>query len=389
MRALLSEREFWKRAWIFQEIVLAKDIRFKCGAHKLELEAVNEIDFALKIYLPDAGARKLIDHLEPKVWCSFRSALGTLWEISRRSTFKVSLNLGAEPLADSRPWMLLRHTKELTATNPRDKIYSLLGLFDFGVIADYSISTESLYLQIATIILKSVPLDEWLDMSATRPQERIKGLPTWVIDWNALSKGLCWQSSLQSDLYDVAATFHPFSNLPKIGNRILTVFGAMFDSILTLGPLPEKEDNFIDWNAPNSHPQYPNRDLSEGAVPSLPFSERVGRNIMFLPAEPLFSYLHESMVCGTSITSQTSSSRPTMSDYVLAVLGDYFDSSLTFGPLRSRTSKPRNKGLADFEFDMSRKNFTENELFRLPNGTPRGQSSLALLFRDRITQGKY
>lgn len=42
-------------------------------------------------------------------------------------------------------WKIFTHAWPLAATDPRDKVYSMLGLIDIGVEADYSKSPETIY----------------------------------------------------------------------------------------------------------------------------------------------------------------------------------------------------------------------------------------------------
>ena len=81
---------------------------------------------------------------------------------------------------------LLRQTHALKASDPRDKIYSLLGLTDDGKLldikVDYSRRVEDLYTEVAASILAA---DQSPMLLYDVLGERSLQLPSWVPDWSA------------------------------------------------------------------------------------------------------------------------------------------------------------------------------------------------------------
>jgi hypothetical protein len=61
-----------------------------------------------------------------------------------------------EPYSEA--WRIFTFTRYLIASDPRDKIYSLLGLIRIGIDADYSKTVEKLYLEVSRIMFPRVPM---------------------------------------------------------------------------------------------------------------------------------------------------------------------------------------------------------------------------------------
>jgi hypothetical protein len=110
----------------------------------------------------------------------------------------------------------------LATTDPRDKIYSMLGLIDIGVEADYSKSPETIYCKVATILIDRVPLDEWFRSTGICFTNRMPTLPTWVVDWDALCKLVC-SASVTGDLYNADLGMPKLSKSTIINDQILTL----------------------------------------------------------------------------------------------------------------------------------------------------------------------
>lgn len=72
-------------------------------------------------------------------------------------------------------WRVFESSLRLLATDPRDKVYSLTGLMDIGIEADYSKSPKTIYSEVADIMLNQVPLDEWLDKAGIMNRNRGAG----------------------------------------------------------------------------------------------------------------------------------------------------------------------------------------------------------------------
>ncbi|CZR62708.1 uncharacterized protein PAC_12605 [Phialocephala subalpina] len=79
------------------------------------------------------------------------------------------------------------HHREALATDPRDKVFAILGLVsggeDFGVHADYNMNLVDVYVNTAAAIMRN---SDYLDiLSVPRPSKSNSTLPSWAPDWEA------------------------------------------------------------------------------------------------------------------------------------------------------------------------------------------------------------
>ena len=123
----------------------------------------------------------------------------------------------------------------MVASDPRDKIYSLLGLIRIGIEADYSKTVEALYLEVSQIMLPRVPMDEWFD-GAIPFNSRIPRLPTWIVDWESSSRGYGWGIALGDSNYNAAATMNDALYRTEVNGSVLTLSGTIFDEVQLLAP---------------------------------------------------------------------------------------------------------------------------------------------------------
>ncbi|KAK2033921.1 hypothetical protein LX32DRAFT_26393 [Colletotrichum zoysiae] len=74
------------------------------------------------------------------------------------------------------------------ASDPRDKIFALLGLFvgaqNAGLVADYSLSKEQVFSGVMAFLLVQNPRDVCRYLSMVQPRP-LSNLPSWVIDWSS------------------------------------------------------------------------------------------------------------------------------------------------------------------------------------------------------------
>lgn len=168
----LLERPWWSRVWIIQELCLAREVLVACGESTAPWEAVA---FAV------ANLHKLPDDSFALASLSatgkYRSLANTRFHISR-SKPDTCLQL-VDALAAFR-WS--------QATNPRDKVYALLGLTnDVNITPEYGESVESCYEETARcIISKSGNLDvlDFVVPAYHLPRQQCTYiLPSWVPDW--------------------------------------------------------------------------------------------------------------------------------------------------------------------------------------------------------------
>lgn len=163
--SILFGRRYFTRLWVLQEILLARDVLVHCGDDALSW---NRLIASLKSRFPQAAAPAWVKNF---VW--FRAN-------------------GADDFT-----RLLFETSQTLTSDPRDRIFALFGiLWDLnreGLIADYNIPFEKIYVGVATYIARKYGLRRILYIREEFDDDNASNLPSWVPDWR---KTIAWQWSM-------------------------------------------------------------------------------------------------------------------------------------------------------------------------------------------------
>ncbi|KAI0183106.1 heterokaryon incompatibility protein-domain-containing protein [Xylaria flabelliformis] len=208
----LGQREWFYRAWTFQELFLARCATVICSDYEMDWDRFHSALNCLAMLLP---------HIAPSTYSM--KATDTLQRIlgSVENTSISDTNL---TLTD-----LLRRTIHRSCDEPKDKIYALLGILfrknglkyskDYLPI-DYSKNPELVYTQVSYALavrsewtepgrVKSEPLDlsilhgagmdahnrryrtTWF--KGLKVNKKLGDLPSWVVDWTDNEAALSWR----------------------------------------------------------------------------------------------------------------------------------------------------------------------------------------------------
>jgi hypothetical protein len=184
----LLQRPFWTRLWVLQEIVLAQKVLIVCGHRRVPFESFVHAQSMWQQTL--AGYMDNYSNPAGFIFLTklLASALSKIMETREQYHSYYSLKW-SQPLLD----LLMACSIRLDATDPRDKIYGLLGLSGpFGnykslVRPDYSKPVESVYCEIARALieddqsLRAVSYASCLSAAI----DETPGLPSWVPDWRS------------------------------------------------------------------------------------------------------------------------------------------------------------------------------------------------------------
>lgn len=140
----LTERRYWKRIWIVQEIILAKDIIVFCGQMSVAWSCFSR----LYEQLQNVYYYGRMEHI-PFAWPVFKSA--ALRIVSKRLEWQ-SLPLGriGLPIED-----VLEDFADMESTELKDKVYALLGIMQ-PFVPDSSIGIPIDYLKTTTGVYRDV-----------------------------------------------------------------------------------------------------------------------------------------------------------------------------------------------------------------------------------------
>jgi hypothetical protein len=148
----LFGRPYFSRIWVIQEVAMARLATVYCGVESLGWSKFHP------------STLKKIDGME----------VAPSWI----EHFDRPRHIGMEDFPQ-----LLIDTYECKSSDPRDKVFALLGLIltanQDGLLADYSLTVEQLYIGLAAHLITNYPSCKILRYRNSNPL-----LPSWVPDWH-------------------------------------------------------------------------------------------------------------------------------------------------------------------------------------------------------------
>jgi hypothetical protein len=214
----LCSRPWFERTWTYQEAVLAKQATVLCGHQEIEWDDLKMANF----WLINSGViAEVLNH-------GYNTVIGI---VNAQRVVSGEIAEG-DPLA---LLYLLQHRRQSKATDPRDKVYGLLGIAtNRGSLApDYRRSLAEAYMETTRVlIVESRSLEV---LNATYPLERASDLPSWAADWREDLDG--WQLGLRSGQngfpYHASSGSHP-SIISSADQEQLKLKGFQLDRIQTV-----------------------------------------------------------------------------------------------------------------------------------------------------------
>ena len=207
------------RCWCAQEFLLNNDQRLMCGRRE-----INEWDLfpnIIELVFSRSLPAFLLPHSseDPN---SLRECLVTLFHMRNKVVFQHSRFTLLELLSNFHP---------LQASDPRDKVYSLLGLAsdrdDLNLPINYTCTVESLYITVAARI---VGIYQPIEILYSNLGAKNLALPSWVPDWSK------WRFGTNGMLFDYTscASGHTRPTMRVIDGNALDIAGCLFDEITYL-----------------------------------------------------------------------------------------------------------------------------------------------------------
>ncbi|KAH7303227.1 heterokaryon incompatibility protein-domain-containing protein [Stachybotrys elegans] len=183
------DRPWFERMWTVQEIIQARKAIVVCGSYSLPWELVS----AAARWICYKG-KAVHDRHERQVngMCLVRQMVGIPWRVKYRSEYLADL-LGQKtrPTCKWAMRSLLEQLRPRLASDPRDKVYALVGISDLhresaegGSLAiDYSQSVAEVYTRVTNAIIKHDAMDDADVIWSARQRNNEPGWPSWVPDW--------------------------------------------------------------------------------------------------------------------------------------------------------------------------------------------------------------
>ena len=221
---LFGHSSWFRRGWVIQEAVLSPRIRFLLGSKTLDLKDIGRSFF----FIGFSGLHHI--RLGP-----FIPIPGEMMDLRDRKTPRELLQL-------------LRTFRICETSDPRDKIYSLLGLAeDLDRAApepDYHQSEEQVFSSYARYLIQQqhlTNLDMLIDAGIARGSSR--NLGTWIPRWD---------ESLQPPLPCPGPAYFSASGSMKSAfsygnNSSLIVRGVIYDKVGRLGAMRTDDQSWYTW----------------------------------------------------------------------------------------------------------------------------------------------
>ncbi|KAK2736861.1 hypothetical protein FQN55_001356 [Onygenales sp. PD_40] len=176
-------RPYFTRTWIIQEIIVSCEATVLCGS--------NQVDWT--------SFHRAANHIVQDEFRASRAPQpATLFLIALIRRIERRVEKG-----DLRLRTLLRHFRSSKASDPRDKVFALLGLMCRNgngasgnpkpkpiIKADYTKAIEDVYREAAAYIITDEQSLKVLTNEYPPNAREIQNMPSWVPDWSANSKPL-------------------------------------------------------------------------------------------------------------------------------------------------------------------------------------------------------
>jgi hypothetical protein len=254
--ALILRRPWFWRTWIVQEVVLNPNVELVLGSNCLTWEELEKVVALLDGPLPRVWhLDQAMNALELPFSRINRIRLRHQRQIYTPTTpIQLDNNLVSEPESidtedsdnDSPDLLdLLLMSRDLGATDPRDKIYALLGLGKHEIYPDYSMSPESVFaefaLQTIGLVTSMAARRDAASLGLSSQDREVRRAMIILSCAGRMNQGLDWTTNLQSRplIFGIGQRFSAggsrlglFDWQPDSG---LQLCGKLFDTIYDVG----------------------------------------------------------------------------------------------------------------------------------------------------------
>jgi hypothetical protein len=178
--ARLFKRPYWRRIWIVQELSSASRLTFMCGNRTV---TDDHLDHALRLLRNFGYYQHLQRTHDSPMPHSPGVSVDSIHPRDPINLMKFRKAAVPFPLIH-----LMRSFRHFQATDPRDKVFALLGIAKdteaLGIHPDYRKSCQEVYSNLARTLIRNGHVEL---LSLCEFPKQIDGLPSWVHDWSSKS----------------------------------------------------------------------------------------------------------------------------------------------------------------------------------------------------------
>ncbi|KAE9364650.1 HET-domain-containing protein [Stipitochalara longipes BDJ] len=236
-RRILKDRPVWDRIWVVQEVVVSENISLQCGLRSLPWSSLS---IFINIFLSLEG----IMSTDSKILLE-RPKVITCWSAAREMDYVRRYHSKPYDLEILELW---ERFGEWKATDPRDRVFALLGISNpSGLDADYTKEASDVFQEVVRFtISNSQNLDALCMDNAIRSTALANSFfPSWVPDFSSWG----FRYSIFHSTYSL---FQAGGNSVQLDDSILSssatstlaLFGVLLDTASKIYPC----DSFYRWN---------------------------------------------------------------------------------------------------------------------------------------------
>lgn len=236
----LMFRPWFRRLWVVQEVALGKDPVVVCGKHAFPWGALR----LFMIFTVTLGKFPVLDRAAYPMVDAFLTVVEYLTNAFGISDARQGQSNGFPKLPFF--FSLISLNANFDSTDPRDRIYALLGLdtakkYRDVFRPDYGIKVEDLYVKVAREMIMKEDNIRFLHLAGISYRHSLS-LPSWVPDWTSLPKNLIQHRDLSGPFHQKGYTqvHQPRFSFDPSTPLVLTLYGRFNESIalITRDPYP-------------------------------------------------------------------------------------------------------------------------------------------------------
>jgi hypothetical protein len=189
----LFRRDFWSRVWIFQELVLPKNLVVGCGSKSLSWSTFEKLEnvrgYGDALARDGFHIRQWISHVDSDIQDNIVAVSRILLTILRYILSSRRAETGSQ---EYDMVMRLNNSLHLQATDPRDKIYGFLAITtDHSIRPDYSKTMKQVYIEVARSLLPDYAnVLVYSGISARGNATNASISSSWVPDWDWITRSV-------------------------------------------------------------------------------------------------------------------------------------------------------------------------------------------------------
>jgi len=250
----LCSRQYWSRVWIMQEVVLANDALVLCGEDEVNYRLVRTT-LQLWYHWNRLGVGHL-NNASAKIKFATMGSATNITTVNSLALERRKAKNAGEDVPCTSILSLIRGARSSQATDPRDKIFGVYGLFGSQKVPlnpNYTLNTEEVYTQFtAGYILMTENLDVVsLSGIGTYKEDGELELPSWVPDYSRMTASVPF-SYIEHASYRADRGTTPSFTLSNTLKDV-TARGIVCDEVADLSPgwkCPGTDSDFLwSWNS--------------------------------------------------------------------------------------------------------------------------------------------